>query len=817
MGARSKGVVVQISAEENTGRAFSAVNEQISALKAQISSLRSQLSTMGDVGERAGHGMGASMTYASSAIREFEGNLPIRAVERFMTETLGLGPALAAAFPVVGALAFAGVLVKDVAELAKMREAVRLLAGEIQTAFDAAIAKERQHADELAVSNDRLEETIAKLEHKPAGNGLAAGLHEATAEADKLQGSIHAAASEAKALFDEKYKVSFLGRVTGTKSTDDVKDEVLAAMNQADEIQSQYGDVVQQARDAGNSKEHIDELNQMMLGHVQGVYSALDAKLKDQLKAALDAQTDDKHLGGTGADYQPLINSLQGSLGLSRQQQRTLGEQYRQSQLAPIASQDRGDEAPKGKKDDQQKMLDAQHAFADALRKQQEQAAASLAAASKLEADTELSTLEDKHRRGLVSEADYYAQRAALQEKALDAEIAANYQKQGALRDEILQRIGDRAKDAGNPEKLTRDDAAIIGLQTQLSALDEKRLDLTAKRGKIATEAATQEYLTLVKAADEAQRVAEQLETRRGGSTNARIQGVRGKFDDWKRANPNASPDAIADRQDALAMDEGQIRANGAQQDAGPALAGLGAQRSAIEHAAATGIMSQNEAQQARIRLDQQEAQALEPVLRAYESLAAAGDIAAQEKVAELQEKIAELKTPVNEVAAQIRSELNGALEQLFENLGKGKHAFSDFLNSIQAMALKETYQDFLGPLVQGGLGRLVPNRSGFGTGFGQGDQAGGGGGSLLSSLIPGLSRMPGVSPRATGGGQPIVQIINQTSSPASGKATQTGQDDGSAFTEMLRPKVLQIMLEDLDRGGSFAQALGSGLGGLNA
>jgi hypothetical protein len=60
------------------------------------------------------------------------------------------------------------------------------------------------------------------------------------------------------------------------------------------------------------------------------------------------------------------------------------------------------------------------------------------------------------------------------------------------------------------------------------------------------------------------------------------------------------------------------------------------------------------------------------------------------------------------------------------------------------------------------------------------------------------------------------VQIINQTSSPAQGTASQQTAQDGSAMTEMLRPQVIQIMLEDLDRGGSFAQAL-SGLGGLAA
>lgn len=42
---------------------------------------------------------------ASSAIRTFEGRLPIRAVEYFATRTLGLGPLLMKAFPIIGAIA----------------------------------------------------------------------------------------------------------------------------------------------------------------------------------------------------------------------------------------------------------------------------------------------------------------------------------------------------------------------------------------------------------------------------------------------------------------------------------------------------------------------------------------------------------------------------------------------------------------------------------------------------------------------------------------------------------------------------------------
>ena len=122
--ARQRGIVVPITAEENTGRAFDQVNARVAELRAQVSSLKAELAN-GGPGERLAQGMGHAVpeiAAASGAIREFEGNLPIRAVERFLTSTLGLGPVLAAAFPVVGAIALAGVVGEGVKKLIEMRE-----------------------------------------------------------------------------------------------------------------------------------------------------------------------------------------------------------------------------------------------------------------------------------------------------------------------------------------------------------------------------------------------------------------------------------------------------------------------------------------------------------------------------------------------------------------------------------------------------------------------------------------------------------------------------------------------------------------------
>jgi hypothetical protein len=93
--------------------------EQVGQLTAEINRLnaateqagRTGLSNIRNISEGFAHTV-PQVAAASAAVRTFEGTLPIRAVERFLTTTLQLGPVLQKAFPLVGAIAFAGVLVE---------------------------------------------------------------------------------------------------------------------------------------------------------------------------------------------------------------------------------------------------------------------------------------------------------------------------------------------------------------------------------------------------------------------------------------------------------------------------------------------------------------------------------------------------------------------------------------------------------------------------------------------------------------------------------------------------------------------------------
>ncbi len=163
------------------------------------------LRKFGVQGAEANKHMVSSMQASSAAIRELEGNFNnnIRAVERFLATTLGLGPALQAAFPMVGAIAFGALVVEMGEKFKKYVEDVRYGAEIMRAAYADLNAPLRLTNDELKVANDRLENDIAKLEGRRQ-NTLKLALDEAKVAADKLAASLEKDMDAVVKLFREK-------------------------------------------------------------------------------------------------------------------------------------------------------------------------------------------------------------------------------------------------------------------------------------------------------------------------------------------------------------------------------------------------------------------------------------------------------------------------------------------------------------------------------------------------------------------------------------------------------------------------------------
>lgn len=127
----------------------------------------------------------------SAAMKTLEGNFTNnkRAADAFITTVLGAGPILKAAFPVVGALAFVGVIGEIGGKVDDFFKQMREGPEKIGGAFRSLNEPLRLTNDELLVANDRLANDIAKLEGKRQ-NTLKVALDEARVAADRLADSL---------------------------------------------------------------------------------------------------------------------------------------------------------------------------------------------------------------------------------------------------------------------------------------------------------------------------------------------------------------------------------------------------------------------------------------------------------------------------------------------------------------------------------------------------------------------------------------------------------------------------------------------------
>src|SRR5581483_8854144 len=82
--------------------------------------------------------------------------------------------------------------------------------GAIGTAFDSSILSVRRSNDELSLTNDKLDATIAKLEHRPTINGSAIAIDEIRIAADRLDESLDRVTKSLDQIL-KKNELSFTG------------------------------------------------------------------------------------------------------------------------------------------------------------------------------------------------------------------------------------------------------------------------------------------------------------------------------------------------------------------------------------------------------------------------------------------------------------------------------------------------------------------------------------------------------------------------------------------------------------------------------
>ncbi len=219
-------IAVQITLD---GKNYSSAAGKVVALNKQI---QKSVEDAGKSLESYGHSTVSQMQASSAAIRAFENPLGnnLRAVERFMTIIPGVGTALKAAFPVVGAVAFGAVIVESAKKVQEFISHLRAIPATVSMGAQTIQASMTSTNDELAVAIDRIEMANAKLEHKPI-NGLQLTLDEAAVAGDKLNAVLLQSNKEVQDLLKQSSTSGFIAQLIGNQASTAKTDDMVAQYN----------------------------------------------------------------------------------------------------------------------------------------------------------------------------------------------------------------------------------------------------------------------------------------------------------------------------------------------------------------------------------------------------------------------------------------------------------------------------------------------------------------------------------------------------------------------------------------------------------
>jgi hypothetical protein len=161
----------------------------------------------------------------SGALSVMEGRMNARAVEQFTVRVLGLGSAFQTLFPLMGAIATFEVFTQMGEHAYKAFVAITEGTAKAKAGFGEIVSQIRLQNDSLAVSNDKLEETIAKLRNKPY-NGMKLAIDESIESADRLSESLSRSLSKIYQGLSEQNISRFGGFITGRASTSDIEEKI---------------------------------------------------------------------------------------------------------------------------------------------------------------------------------------------------------------------------------------------------------------------------------------------------------------------------------------------------------------------------------------------------------------------------------------------------------------------------------------------------------------------------------------------------------------------------------------------------------------
>lgn len=260
-----------------------------------------------------------------------------------------LGPILASpwlmAAPIIAGV---GLIVYQVGEkIYEMRQQAEEAANNIDISFRRMADGVRASNDTLLTEGDRLQQEIDNLLKRPETNGMVIAFDEASAAADKLSVSIDQDIDKMRQLTDvnnQKNSIGFWGSLfSGKAETGDSQKMIQQQLKNIQAVNDEYGETVQRASESGD-KANLAQAQESQLVALQNAYKKATDNITASLKTIAREQDAYEESGKIfGKDQTANINMLRGALQGLAQEQKNVGEQYRnellQQQATPLREQ----------------------------------------------------------------------------------------------------------------------------------------------------------------------------------------------------------------------------------------------------------------------------------------------------------------------------------------------------------------------------------------------------------------------------------------------------------------------------------------------
>lgn len=350
-------------------------------------------------------------------------------------------------------------------------------------------------------------------------------------------------------------------------------------------------------------------------------------------------------------------------------------------------------------------------------------------ALAKAQADAELKLLKDVLDRQsrsldealdgrLISLADYYAAKTALETREIDAEIART---QTLLAEQ--KRIAASGADEGARIKAR---AEVAKIEADLIVLNNKRADVEVANARKAADAERS-------LRDELARVREELLDLTGAATGQdRRAAVERQYQSLiERLRAEGDTDGVATVARLIDVKVAAADLATYERQFNDALSRMRATEESINLQRQSGLLTESQARAQILALHRETGVTLESLLPQLEASATAIGPDALARVQAWKNEIAQVKLVVDDVAVAIDGAVQDGFAQMFEAIGSGaksaKDAFADFARSVLAAINRIASQKLAESL--------------FGSLFGGGGAGGTGGfGALVSSFFKGFA-----------------------------------------------------------------------------